>query len=245
MSPIARHGIATTYLIAIAFAMGLLLGTPRAAYCDTVTIDFETLPSLPAQPNNFFAAGPMQTYSKPGIFTISGGVVLGNPVFLPAFDANGTVPNLYGTADFADPSLSSTIVLDLSTTVFRFMSVSFLLFNGQATSERYMVFGTTEGAVLDPLPIGPLASVSASGFTTVNLSTPSPITRLNIAPLTTASGWDFGVDKVILTGTPVDVPEPSSLILLITAPGALVFVRFRRTRNQRQHSAMRTPHYLS
>jgi len=53
----------------------------------------------------------MQTYSQAAIFTISG--VLGNPTFLPAFTTNGTLPNLYGTADFADPSLLPTITLDM------------------------------------------------------------------------------------------------------------------------------------
>src|SRR5262252_5674535 len=113
----------------IVFALVFVLGTARAAYCDTFTIDFETLPALPTQPNNFAAAGPMQIYSQPGIFTISGGVVLGNPAFLPAFTTNGTPPNLYGTANFGDPSLSPVMTLDLATNAFRFTSVSFVLFN--------------------------------------------------------------------------------------------------------------------
>ena len=103
----------TSWRVSVVLAVVLLLGTAQAAYCDSFTINFETLPPLPAQPNNFFAAGPMQTYSQAAIFTISGGVVLGNPTFLPAFTTNGTLPNLYGTADFADPSLLPTITLDM------------------------------------------------------------------------------------------------------------------------------------
>src|SRR5262249_24735788 len=147
-------------------------GATQAAYGDTFTINFETLPSLPAQPNTFAAAGSMQTYSQAGIFTISGGVALGNPTFLPAFTANGSLPNLYGTADFGEPSLSSTITLDLPTTAFQFTSASFLLFNGQNFSERYQVSGMAGGIVLDPLPIGPLASAANSGFTTVTMTSP-------------------------------------------------------------------------
>src|SRR5262245_165211 len=74
-------------------------------------INFETLPALPPQPNNFFAAGPMQTFTQVGVFSITGGVVLGNPNFLTSFASQGSTPNLYGTADFADPSLLDTISL--------------------------------------------------------------------------------------------------------------------------------------
>src|SRR5215831_15965458 len=63
-------GVAATIFTSV-----LLLGAANAAYGDTFTINFESLPSLPTQPNNFAAAGPMQTYSQPGIFTISGGGV--------------------------------------------------------------------------------------------------------------------------------------------------------------------------
>src|SRR5262245_7858096 len=92
--------------VLVGVALVVLAGAPPAW---ATTINFETLPSLPAQPNNFTAAGPMQTYSTAGLFTLSGGVVLGNPTFLAAFAAHGTPPNAYGTADFADPSLLDTI----------------------------------------------------------------------------------------------------------------------------------------
>jgi hypothetical protein len=220
-------GVAATIFTSV-----LLLGAANAAYGDTFTINFESLPSLPTQPNNFAAAGPMQTYSQPGIFTISGGVALGNPTSLPAFTANGTLPNLYGTADFGDPSLSSTITLDLPTTAFQFTTVSFLLFNGQDFAERYQVSGMAGGIVLDPLPIGPLASAANTGFATVTITSPVPITRLNITtPSAGVNGWDFLVDNIVLTGTPVTaVPEPSSFILLIAPIGGLAFLRYRRLR---------------
>src|SRR5262245_58154073 len=126
MNLVFHRCIARARTVSIAFAAAaLLVGAAQSAYSDTFTIDFETLPSLPAQPDNFVAAGPMQTYSQPGIFTISGGVALGNPTFLPAFTTNGTLPNLYGATSFADPSLLPTLRLDLPTTAFRFTSVSF------------------------------------------------------------------------------------------------------------------------
>src|SRR6266542_1774492 len=87
----------------------VLLGLAEPAHSVLITINFESEPNLPAQPNNFAAAGSMQTYTSPGRYTVSGGVVLGNPTFLPAFAATGTVPNLYGTTDFADPSLLPVI----------------------------------------------------------------------------------------------------------------------------------------
>src|SRR6266851_6425137 len=92
----------------------LILAGGRPASAAPITINFETLPALPTQPNNF-AAGPMQTYTVAGVFSITGGVVLGNPTFLASFPAHGSAPNLYGTADFADPSLLSTIELAFPT----------------------------------------------------------------------------------------------------------------------------------
>src|SRR3954453_9414038 len=92
------------------FAAGLVccIGLVHQASA-AIVVDFETLPALPAQPNNFAAAGPMQTYSSPGVFTVSGGVALGNPTFLAAFPSQGSAPNAYGTSDLGDPSLLDTI----------------------------------------------------------------------------------------------------------------------------------------
>ena len=220
--------------VSILFVAVFMLAAAQAAYCDTFTIDFETLPALPAQPNNFAAAGAMQTYSQAGIFSISGGVVLGNPNFLPAFTANGTLPNLYGTADFAHPSLLPTITLTLPTTSFLFTSVSFLLFNGQTTSETYSVSGIAGGSPISPF-LGALASNTAGGFTTVTVNSAVPITFLTITtPNANANGWDFFVDKIVLTGTPVSaIPEPSSFVLLLGPIGGLALFRYRQSRRNR------------
>jgi hypothetical protein len=221
-----------TLHLSLALGFVLMFVVAFKANAEAITIDFETLPVLPPQPNNFFDAGPMQTYSQAGIFTISGGVVLGSPPFLPAFTNNGSLPNLYGTSNVGDPSLLSTITLAFATSAFRVTSVSFLLFNGRPISQSYMLFGMVGGANLDPLPIGPLEPASSSGFTTLTLSSSiGPFTRLNIAPMNANNGWDFFIDKIVLTGTPVSqVPDPSSLVLLIGPLGAVAWLCHRRSR---------------
>src|SRR5712672_2408697 len=101
-------------IILLCAALTLAMSQPAPAA--PITIDFENLPNLPAHPNNFAAAGAMQTYSVSGVFSISGGVVLGNPLGLPAFPLHGTPPNTYGTTDIADPSLLDTITLAFPST---------------------------------------------------------------------------------------------------------------------------------
>src|SRR5438552_229228 len=129
-----------------AFGMGpailvlavLILTVGRPAPAAAAIIDFENEPSLPAQPDNFAAAGAMKSYSKPGVYTITGGVVLGNPTFLPAFAAHGSKPNLYGTTDIADPSLLFQITLTFPSAE-HVVKVTGLLFNGQPTTQSYEI----------------------------------------------------------------------------------------------------------
>lgn len=123
--------------VIVLFAV-LTLAVGRPAPAAPITIDFENLPNLPLQPNNLAAAGPMQVYNDPGVFNISGGVVLGNPTFLASFAAHGSPLNLYGTADFADPSLLSTITLTLPSAE-DIVSVTGVLFNGEPVAESYEV----------------------------------------------------------------------------------------------------------
>src|SRR5262249_9622075 len=129
--------IAVRYLPAAILGALFLTGMAPEARADFV-LDFETNPALPTQPNSFAAAGAMQTYSQAGVYTVSGGVVLGNPTFLASFAAHGSSPNAYGTTDIADPSLLSTIslVFPSAETV---TSVSGVLFNGQPIPETYTV----------------------------------------------------------------------------------------------------------
>src|SRR6516225_10160426 len=131
-----------TFLFNFMLSMLLLLAAPRL-WADVI-INFETNPVLPAQPNNFVAAGVMQTYTQVGVYSVSGGVVLGNPTFLTAFAAHGSAPNLYGTADFADPTLQDTIRFTFNSGE-NFSSLSGVLFNGQNVAEDYKLTAVTTG----------------------------------------------------------------------------------------------------
>jgi hypothetical protein len=206
------------------------LGLTQPAHGILITIDFENEPQLPLQPNNFAAAGAMQTLTSPGKYMITGGVVLGNPTFLPAFALNGTPPNLYGTADFADPSLLQVVMIDLPATEGIFL-VQGVLFNGQPIAADYQV-GAFSG----------LAQVDAQNFTAVqgssstlsfrkfslSSSPATPITRVTITtPNAATEGWDFFVDTLTLKA-----PEPSSLVLLFI--GALPLLAYSGWRPPKQ-----------
>jgi hypothetical protein len=191
-------------------ALTLALGRPAPAA--TITIDFENLPSLSPQPNNFFAAGPIQTYTDPGVFSITGGVVLGNPLLLPAFPLHGTPPNLYGTTDIADPSLLSTITLTFPSAE-GVTSVSGVLFNGQPIAENYVVdafSGAIPVAANTFTNMPDSTSTSAFGNFSLTSTTALPITSVTIPTPADAAvnGWDFLVDTIVITTNPVVVPAP-------------------------------------
>lgn len=203
--------------IAFAMIMGLCQQLPAAAV--SFTIDFENLPALPPQPDNFAAAGPVQTYSN-AHYSITGGVVLGNPTFLASFPAQGTPPNLYGTTDIADPSLLDTVTLTFPSAD-SITGVSGVLFNGQPTAEDYVVSSFSGAA---PLAGNTFLMVPAtsdpSGFRIFTLSSSSsaPITMVTITtPNSGINGWDFLVDTVHVQS----VPEPSSLVLMLTGAALL------------------------
>jgi hypothetical protein len=206
----------------------------------TITVDFENLPSLAAQPNNFAAAGPMQTYTVPGVFSITGGVVLGNPSFLTAFPTHGSPPNLYGTADFGDPSLRDAIELDLPAAA-ETTSVSLVLFNGQPIGEAYEVdfFSGVTLICAEPFANVP-ANSSSGGFTAPSCSSTLalPITKVTITtPNAGLNGWDFFVDTIVLTQNPVTpVAEPSSLLLVASGAAVVGYVDTRRRKRYRSSS---------
>jgi hypothetical protein len=218
-------GMKTITLLLAALTLSLGWTVPA----DATTIDFENLPSLPAQPNNFAAAGAMQTYTVPGVFTISGGVVLGNPTFLASFPAHGTPPNLYGTTDIADPSLLSTITLTLPSAE-DIVSVIGVLFNGQPIAEDYEVDAFSGVSLVDSETFANLLPDSSlGGFANFSLASnaANPITRLTITtPNANLNGWDFFVDTISITA----VPEPSTALLFgAGALGVLIVRRRRRT----------------
>jgi hypothetical protein len=215
-------------IILLCAALALAVGRPAPAAA--ITIDFENEPVLPAQPNNFAAAGAMQTYSKPGVYSISGGVVLGNPTFLPAFPLHGTPPNLYATTDIADPTLLNTITL-IFPSAEDIVSVTGVLFNGQPILENYVV-DAFSGATLVAFNTftGMAASTSTSAFGNFSLSSVAaqPITSVTITtPDAALNGWDFFVDTITITAA-TPIPEPSSALILLT--GALGFLVARRRR---------------
>jgi hypothetical protein len=218
---------AITLLVA---ALALSAGHPALAA--PITIDFENLPSLPAQPNNFAAAGPMQTYNDPGVFNISGGVVLGNPTFLAAFPAHGSPPNLYGTTDIADPSLLSTITLTLPSAE-DIVSVTGVLFNGQPVAEDYVVdafSGLTLVAMNTFTGMGAASSTSAFGNISLSSLAAQPITSVTITtPNASVNGWDFFVDTITISAAAVTTtPEPSTALILLTGALGLLVARRRR-----------------
>jgi len=224
----AALGIRASILLVA--ALTLVVGRPAPA--TAITIDFENEPALPAQPNNFAAAGAMQTYSKPGVYSISGGVVLGNPTFLAAFPSHGTPPNLYGTTDVADPSLLSTITLTLPSAE-DIVSVTGVLFNGQPVAEDYVV-DAFSGLTLVAMNTftGMVAASSTSAFGNISLSSlaAQPITSVTITtPNALVNGWDFFVDTIVINAAAVTpAPEPSTALILLSGALGLLVARRRR-----------------
>jgi hypothetical protein len=242
-----RYAFGMRAIILLVAALTLAVGRPGSAA--PVTIDFENLPSLPTQPTNFAAAGAMQTYSQAGVFTISGGVALGNPTFLAAFPAHGTPPNLYGTADFADPSLQSTITLTFPAPE-DVVSVTGVLFNGQTDTESYVV-DAFSGATLVAVNTftGMAANSSTSAFGNISLSSVAalPITSVTITtPNAALNGWDFFVDTITITPGTVAVPAPiigGGLPVLIAVVGALFGAKLsERSKKRRSLGTAIAPH---
>ena len=195
------------------------------------TIDFENNPILPTQPNNFLAAGPMQTYTSPGVYTITGGVVLGNIAGLPSFPAHGTPPNAYGTSDLGDLTLLPAIVLTLPA-VEGATNVTGILFNGQPIVESYRITALSGATTVATENFSNLAIASSTnGFVNFSVSSTltQPITQVNISPTGNINnnGWDFFVDTIAISSGAA-VPEPSSVILVLGGLGTLCYSARRR-----------------
>ena len=221
------------------FVTGLLAVFGAALVCaprvDAQMINFDSNPSLSTQPNNFAAAGAMQTYTQAGVYSITGGVVLGNPTFLASFATQGSAPNAYGTTDVADPTLLATITLTLPSAE-NVTGISGVLFNGQVDPETYTV---TYKSGLSTLGVNTFTNMpgngSASGFGLFSLSNAlSPITQVIVTtPNSGINGWDFFVDTIKLTpSVSSTTPEPGTMGLLfgLSVTGCGIFVRRRSAR---------------
>ncbi len=214
-------------------ALILVVGGLSSLQAQTVNFD-----ALPVGPNNFVAAGVAQVITVPGVVTVSGGVVLGNPTFLPAFTAHGSSPNLYGTTDFADPSLLDTITLDLPSSE-NVTSLAGVLFNGQGANEDYVLVSFSGATTLQTLNLNLLPTTNASAFSAFAFTSTlaNPITKITVtSPNAAINGWDFFIDSLVLRSSPTGnpVPEPSSAILLCTAAlagGSLFGARKLRAKN--------------
>jgi hypothetical protein len=233
---------------AIIFAFAaLILSVGRSAPAVAITIDFENLPSLPAKANNFAAAGVMQIYTVPGVFTISGGVVLGNPTFLATFPLHGTPPNLYGTTDVADPSLLSTITLTLPSAE-DIVSVSGVLFNGQPITEDYVVNAFSGATLVATNAFASMApDFSTSGFGNFSLTSGAaqPITSVTITtPDVALNGWDFFVDTITISAAVSPIPEPSTALLFLASALGVLMVRRRRNKSAQKRQRSSAPRGL-
>ena len=232
LSPLAAIFSWRATILSLAVLLSLVV---RPALAAVITIDFENLPSLPAQPNNFAAAGAEQTYNDPGVFSISGGVVLGNPTFLASFPTHGSPPNTYGTADFADPSLLDTITLTFPIAE-NVTSVTGVLFNGQNTTEMYQATASSGASTVASQTFNLAANTDPAGFALISLtSSGAAITAVTLTtPNAGMNGWDFFVDTITITSTPTSViPLPATLPLFVTGLGALGLLGWRRKRKSR------------
>jgi hypothetical protein len=201
------------------------------ARADTITIDFENVPSLASGPVLFSSAGPAQTLDVSGAVTISGGVVLdlastltGNPY--------ATAPNIYATASdnkvgTGGFGLPSTITIDTASgTVGDQATVPVI--NGMNSSESYIVTAFDGGSQVSQQIF---SNVQAFGFAVASF-TGIDFTSITITP-TDASSWDFATDSISLsesaTRSILSTPEPASAGLVLAGLfGVWMAVRFRR-----------------
>lgn len=212
----------TRYLLAAAVVLWSLAAS-QVCQSAVLRIDFETEPALPVQPSTFVAAGPAQTYTRAGAYSIAGGVVLGNPTFLPAFAGRGSSPNLYGTSDLGDPSLQPAITLTFPAAEMIY-GVSGVLFNGQPITETYSLTGFAGTTVLGTQLLTLAPGFNVSAFANFSYSSAIPITLLRITtPNANVNGWDFFVDTI-----QADIPEPASVALTVSGIGLLLLLRRRR-----------------
>jgi hypothetical protein len=201
------------------------------ARADTITIDFDNIPSLAAGPELFTAAGQAQTLDASGLATISGGVVLGLASGL-AGDPYATGSNIYATASDnlvgkGAFGLPNTITINIAPGMVADQA-SVPIINGMPSSESYVVTAFDDGSQVSQQIF---SNVQAFGFAVASF-TGLDITSINITPTDTSS-WDFATDSVTLNESAVrgilSTPEPASAGLALAGLlGVWIGMRYRR-----------------
>jgi hypothetical protein len=204
----------------LSFITMAILLSALTANAGTLLINFETVPLIPTGPSTF--GGPMQTIVVPGVATFTGGTVLGNASSFPA-QSFATSPNIYATAGFGGPSLSSTLTIALDPAFGTVGEVSFPLFNGATQLETYIVNAFDGATLVATQTFSNIPANTASGFAIADILSPT-ITSVTIAPLslnaTCCDGWDFAIDSVALNSSvqqAFTTPEPASFVLIALA----------------------------
>ncbi len=213
-------------LIVIGFIFGGI------AHADTVAVvNFDTFPT---GPSTFAAAGTAQTITAPGIATFTGGVILGDATNLPGLEF-ATPPNAYGTAGFADSSLSSTLTIMVDP-AFTADEVSFALLNGATITSDYVVKAFSGATLLETDTFPGVAANLSSGFVLPDIFG-TDITKVTIQTTTSdpnVDGWDFFIDSVAFNESINQeinpTPEPSSFVLLGTGLASVAGGLYRRMR---------------
>jgi hypothetical protein len=208
------------------FVAGCLLGLGGFVHADTVAVvNFDNLPQGPS-----LFGGPAQTITPvPGVATFSGGQILGDASNFPAI-IFATAPNVYGTDNGGSLLNTLTIAVDPSFTA---DEISFVLFNGENTTESYVVDAFSGATLVASQALSNLSPNTSSGFGLVDLFG-TDITSVTIATTGLPASWDFLIDSVAFNESinqeVAPTPEPSSFLLLGTGLTCAAGELYRRAR---------------
>ncbi len=191
--------------------LALVVFSVGVVNAETLLIDFENVPPVPQGPSVFSSAGPAQTLDVDGKATVSNGVVLGYPTNLPA-TPYATSPNLYGTAHFADASLTPNITIDFDPT-FEVHKLEGLLFNGWTQTVDYTVTAYDEDDnVIDTDFFDDMPSNYDGGYGEFSLDAVEAIAKVVFSP-DNDTNWDYFIDSITVNATLqdiFDVPTPAA-----------------------------------